>query len=322
VICGSKPEISAVPNSILIHRAWTLTLSSLAAALLGSHSLAGPLNPPAGPVAPTPGPEPRIAINATNTPGDANSVFKITQPGSYYLTENINGVVGKHGIEIASSGVTLDLNGFDLAGVLGSLDGITAPSSNSAAIRNGSVRNWGGSGINLFGGIGALVTDIRARGNGAYGIRGSNRTVIKNCISDGNTGTGLRVAAGGIIEGCSASTNGADGIEVGGSTLVTGNICYANGQGTNGGAGIRATGGDNRIEGNSCTSGGRGIEVASSGNVIIKNTCGNNTLNWSIAANNVYGPIIDRSTPASAAVSGNSAADATGSSHPNANFTH
>ncbi|HYD01608.1 MAG TPA: hypothetical protein VEB22_10315, partial [Phycisphaerales bacterium] len=47
---------------------------------------AGPLNPPVGPVAPTAKPiaevEPRTAINAANTPGDADSLFRITQPGS------------------------------------------------------------------------------------------------------------------------------------------------------------------------------------------------------------------------------------------------
>jgi parallel beta-helix repeat protein len=283
---------------------------------------AGPLNPPAGPVAPTRGPEPRTAINTTNTPGDADSVFKITQPGSYYLAENINGVVGKHGIEIASGGVTLDLNGFDLAGVLGSLDGISAPFASSVAIRNGLVRNWGGNGINLFGGVGALVTDIRAIGNGSYGVRGSNRTILKNCAAEGNTGAGLRASFGGVIEGCVAANNGTDGIEVGVSSLIKGNTCFSNGVGANGGAGIRVTGNNNRIEGNNCTNGIRGIEVVGGGNIIIKNTCASNTLNWSIVANNVYGPIIDRSSPASAAVNGNSAADATGSSHPNANFTH
>src|SRR5678815_4185257 len=66
--------------------------------------------------------EPRVAINATNTPGDTDSLFKITQPGSYYLTGNITGVAGKHGIAIAASGVTVDLNGFDVAGVPGSFD--------------------------------------------------------------------------------------------------------------------------------------------------------------------------------------------------------
>ena len=50
------------------------------------------------------------------------------------------------------SGVTLDLNGFDLVGVPGSLDGVfgsNAPTVN-IAVRNGSVRNWGGNSLNLF----------------------------------------------------------------------------------------------------------------------------------------------------------------------------
>ena len=103
-----------------------LSLAALALLITGGLLYAGPLNPPAGPVTSTyktlTEVEPRIAINATNTPGDAigdpsPSLFKITQPGSYYLTGNITGVEDTHGIEIVASGVTLDLNGFDLLGV-------------------------------------------------------------------------------------------------------------------------------------------------------------------------------------------------------------
>ena len=47
-------------------------------------SIAGPLDPPAGPITATyktlAEVEPRTAINATHTPGDADSIFKITQP--------------------------------------------------------------------------------------------------------------------------------------------------------------------------------------------------------------------------------------------------
>ena len=84
---------------------------------------AGDLNPPAGPVTPTMKTltevEPRIAINAVNTPGDAFSTFKITQPGSYYLTGNVTGAAGTSGIRVASGQVTLDLNGFTLEGAGG-----------------------------------------------------------------------------------------------------------------------------------------------------------------------------------------------------------
>jgi len=48
-----------------------------------------------------------FGLNAANTPGDADSVFKITQSGSYYLAGNITGVSAKYGVEIAASGVTL-----------------------------------------------------------------------------------------------------------------------------------------------------------------------------------------------------------------------
>ena len=53
--------------------------------------------------------------------------------------------------QIAASGVTLDLNGFDLVGVAGSLDGVSVTLLNAinVSVRNGSVRSWGGSGINL-----------------------------------------------------------------------------------------------------------------------------------------------------------------------------
>ena len=85
-------------------------------AVAGSATLlAGPLDPPAGPIAPTyktlTEVEPRTAINASNTPGDIDSLFKITQPGSYYLTGNIQSVVGTHAIEICNDNVTMDCNG-------------------------------------------------------------------------------------------------------------------------------------------------------------------------------------------------------------------
>jgi hypothetical protein len=133
-------------------RALLAGLGGLAAgAFVAGRAKAGPLDPPAGPITSTGKTltevEPRTAITATNTPGDADSVFKITQPGSYYLTGNVTGEVGKHGIEIVVSGVTLDLNGFDLAGVpgMGDFDGIliTAPSITNTSVRNGSVRDWG-----------------------------------------------------------------------------------------------------------------------------------------------------------------------------------
>src|SRR5689334_9465486 len=127
-------------------RSLTLFMTIIASASAGVLiSRAGPLDPPAGPVTPTyktlTEVEPRIAINAINTPGDADSLFKITKPGSYYLTGNITGVVGRHGVEIIVGGVTLDLNGFDLVGVpaMGEFDGVsvTVESLRNITVTNG-----------------------------------------------------------------------------------------------------------------------------------------------------------------------------------------
>src|SRR5438046_6249103 len=97
-----------------------LAFLALASALAAGLVIAGPLAPPAGPVASTyktlAEVEPRIAVNAANTPGTAGSLYRITQSGSYYLTGPIIGVPLMDGIDIACDRVTLDLSGFSITG--------------------------------------------------------------------------------------------------------------------------------------------------------------------------------------------------------------
>src|SRR5262245_28304173 len=104
-----RSTVSAQSNLGLA--AWT---GVAAIATFTTVAAAGDLNPPPGPVGATMKTlrevEPRTAINATNTPGDAGSLFVITQPGSYYLTGNVT-VNGMAGIKISASNVTIDLNG-------------------------------------------------------------------------------------------------------------------------------------------------------------------------------------------------------------------
>ncbi len=369
-------------------RNYATLLGHLALPLL---ALAGPLTPPPGPVAPTAKPlaevEPRIAINATNTPGDADSLFKITQPGSYYLTGNITGVVGKHGIEITASGVTLDLNGFDLVGVpaMGFFDGVAAGASGlkGLAVLNGSIRNWGSNGVDLEtgGAKGCRVEGVRTSGNSSVGIFIGSETIVRNCTSTGDAGgiltgfgcaisdcivasstvngvfigpgsvisrcsvynnasTGVGTGTGCAVSQCSVYANGGDGISVEyGSTVTDCTTTFNNGDGIRwasnctirsntstadglfDGAGVHATGNNNRIEGNTCSDADRGVHVDGTRNIIIRNTCSGNTGNWVIAANNLLGPILDRSAPASAGIVGNSAPGNLSSTDPNANFT-
>ena len=62
---------------------------------------AGTLNPPPGPVAPTGKTtdeiEPRVAVQSLA--GDATSVHLISQPGSYYVLGNINGVADESDVK-------------------------------------------------------------------------------------------------------------------------------------------------------------------------------------------------------------------------------
>src|SRR5438105_11935725 len=80
-----------------------------------------------------------IEVNSINTPGDATAEFVISQPGSYCLPGNVVGVSGKSGIRIDADDVTLDLAGYGMIGVSGSLSGILINNHLRIAIRNGSI---------------------------------------------------------------------------------------------------------------------------------------------------------------------------------------
>jgi hypothetical protein len=297
-------------------------IASIACCVGLAPALAGPLTSPAGPVAPTPGPEPRIAVNATNTPPGDTATFIINRPGSYYLATNIVAAPGKHGILVVSGGVTVDLNGFDLVGNTDSqgFHGVFVLATAFVRIHTGSLRGWGGNGIDVGVTRGAVITDVRSTDNIGYGIRGGLNTVVRDCVTVNNA-SGIRVEQGSTVDRCISSENAFNGIAATNACIIANNNCNLNGKAGDG-AGIIVTGTDSRIESNNSIRADRGIDITAAGNIIIKNTCSGNTLNWSIAANNIFGPIIDRTAPGTAAVSGNSAPSSLDSADANANFSY
>jgi len=379
--------------------------AALALAPISSRAPAGPLNPPAGAIASTAKPlaeiEPRTAISAANTPGDADSVFRITQPGSYYLTGNLTGVLGKSGIEIAADRVTIDLGGFHVLGVTGSLSGITSTRS-AIRIVNGFISGWDVDGVHLStSAVGGLtVENVNSSTNAGYGIFASNGVVrgctvanngsngiisaalaqgctavnnagngigavngavVENCVARDNDGDGIYAGTGSTVTGCTTRNNGVNGIIVFGNAIVSrcvstlntsagingqqattildcncsdndshgissqgqcyirGNTCHGNGS-----AGIFVTGlTGTYVEGNTLTNNARGLWATGTNCIIIRNTAsGNTTWNWDIDANNVVGPILDRTAVVSASINGNSAPSSLGSTDTNANFTY
>ncbi len=287
----------ATPDILNPRRAMLAGLGGLAAgALLASTANAGPLTPPAGPIASTPGPEPRIAVNAQNTPGNANALFRISQPGSYYLTGNIRGQSGRHGIEIAANGVTLDLMGFEMEGVSGSLNGIRTAAADlkNITIRNGSVRKWSANGVDLNtnAALSSRVEGILANANVNLGITVGNTTVVADCIvtenSNGgmaclssclilrcavhnNSGVGMTMFLGNLIKDCSVNENSFNGIAASGPGNTVVGCCTR----ANGGSGIVLTNGSTIAE---CTASGNAVHGISSGfeSTIRNNACDSN----------------------------------------------
>ncbi|HZW06351.1 MAG TPA: right-handed parallel beta-helix repeat-containing protein [Phycisphaerales bacterium] len=228
-----------LPTAFVASRAAACLAASLAGAWVlcstPAPACAGPLNPPAGAIASTAKPlaeiEPRTAVNASNTPGDADSVYRITQPGSYYLTGNITGVAGRHGIQISSSGVTLDLNGFELRGVAGSLDGVNIGASDGVniVVRRGSIRNWGDNGLECEYNAGHPPTcnlfDLTFSGNANMGVQVWSGSRLVDCTANENTGGGFSDVGDCSYTGCGAAFNGGDGFNT--NSACTLNKCTA-----------------------------------------------------------------------------------------------
>jgi hypothetical protein len=227
------------------------TFGSIFTLFVAVAAFAGDLNPPAGPITSTMKTltevEPRIAINTTNTPGDASSTFRITQPGSYYLIGNITGEAGKVGIRIETSNVTIDLSGYAMIGVVGSSHGITSNGAVLSNIRvtNGVIRSWGGRGFllntvsdsmydhlrfsgnctniptqSLYVGNTSIITDCVFENNFGNAISADSRCVITRCSINGSTGVGLTASGGCLISECTIAGGGSNGIEAGGECRI------------------------------------------------------------------------------------------------------
>lgn len=189
----------------------------------------GDLHPPAGPITPSMKTltdcEPRIAINALNTPGDKHALFRISRPGTYYLTGDVHGVAGLGGIEVASDNVVIDLMGHTLRGVSGSVHGISATSSRfrSIVVRNGAIREWGGHGVafaDVFRGVSATLEELRVTSNSGAGIATGPDSRITECSAHQNSGGGIIAGFRSVVDRCAARANAGAGIQAFDSCLV------------------------------------------------------------------------------------------------------
>jgi parallel beta-helix repeat protein len=290
----------------MIPNGFTNPICTLLWLAMATVSWGGSLTPP-GPPAATSKPlaevEPRIALSQANTPGTATAVFRIQNPGSYYLTGNMTVPASSSGIEILSSNVTIDLMGFSIEGAPASIEGIrNGTSVKNITIRNGMISGMGADGIDLIvgsTGVNALIEDITVSNCTTGGIRTLFGTVVRNCVATacGNSSTtgGFILNGGSIAEGCTAYMNNGNGFGTSASTLrgctatlnklsgfvvSNGTIavhCSATNNDTNG----FLVASDSMVmecvsDSNGLVSGGAGIQVTGNDNRIERNNCTDN----------------------------------------------
>lgn len=167
----------------------------------------GSLTPP-GPPAPTMRTllqiEPRTPISSLP--------FSITAPGSYFLATNLIGLSGTNGVTISSSSVTLDLRGFTLTGVPGSLDGIaTAGTVTNVIIENGALSRWGGNDLNADSVVCGQFLQLNVTGSGLDGLDVGQNSLVRQCTACGNNENGFGNLGNGFqctFEDCISSGNG------------------------------------------------------------------------------------------------------------------
>jgi parallel beta-helix repeat protein len=251
--------------------------------------------------------------------GDAGDLFLITNSGSYYLTTNIVGVSGKSGIFITANNVTLDLNGFALLGVPGSVAGIQVSGlCTNVIVRNGNMSGWGSGGVNVAGSTSYnlvfdrlnLSVNSSSVGINAYNALISGCTVnggsdgiiavksdVRDCSINGSANAGILVNYG-TVSGCLVQDCVGAGIYVNApGCQIIGNTCIGNNSSADvNEAGIFINDSNNRVENNHVSASGHaGIQVNNSpyvNNVIIKNTVsGNGVNNYLGTGGNDFGPI-------------------------------
>jgi parallel beta-helix repeat protein len=176
----------------------------------------------------------------------------ITAQGSYIINKNLTST--GNGIVVKANNVTIDLNGYNIAGNnAGTYYGVYMNGRSNVEIRNGTIRNFGshgiyeqsdsgrshrvinvrvmnnkGSGIYLNGGN-HMVKDCTASNNGTYGIYVFYGATVSGNTAAYNVNHGITADAGSTVSGNTASSNGQDGIFASVGSTVKNNTAYLNG---------------------------------------------------------------------------------------------
>jgi hypothetical protein len=202
---------------------WVVAAVALIAVVASVAQIArgGPLDPPRAPAST----EAQLIFQPSGA-CPAGFPISISTPGSYKLGENITGCSGVDGIVINVSGVTLDLAGFNVAGVPGSLSGIHANCASACQdihVVNGVVHDWGANGVSFDATVKSSAIEhvtVAQTGQRGMSLLG-NQNAARDCaVRDSPLGvSNIFVSDTGVVERCVLSGTGV-GIFLGGTGSV------------------------------------------------------------------------------------------------------
>jgi hypothetical protein len=210
----------------------------------------------------------------------------VTAPGSYRLTGNLQiPDANTHGIQVSTSDVSIDLNGYRVGGPVGCslISPVVCSSSGSGrgitvdvdsnlrlAVRNGTVAGAGNAGV--FVGQFGVVENVRAASNAGDGIRTGGQSRVERCNASANGGRGIAVLSNSIVESSQVFATGAGmaGIEASLGGTVRGNVVVGAGD-----DGIHTFGREMVLDNGIRGCGGDGIQVETEGRVSGNNSSGN-----------------------------------------------
>jgi hypothetical protein len=151
--------------------------------------------------------EARIPIQSL--PSSATALYRISQPGVYYLTDNILGVAGSAGVEVDSSDVEIECDGFCFIGVPGTRQGIVSTGAHHAiGVYDVEFVGWQETCIDLSSSTDCYAEEVWCRscncvsplGLGAIAL-GDGGT-IDDCNVFQCNAAHLRTGVNGIVEEC------------------------------------------------------------------------------------------------------------------------
>lgn len=220
-------------------------LCCLISVCIAAPLVAGSLTPPGTP-APTMKTldevEPATAVQSLG----AGPTYIISQPGSYYLTDNIDFTgASAVGITINCDNVTIDLRGFKIDGTNVAAGAIYATGRSNITVCNGMLKECG-YGFSAMNSTNAVLRNLTITGCATNAIYAGQSSTVENCTAtacDKNGGAVvIYTGSGSAVRSCTVRNNGpitagtCIGIQVGSGSTVEGNTVSANatvGPGTN-----------------------------------------------------------------------------------------